>query len=396
MPDPSPAQISSPHSAWRRCLLLCLPALILGAALRITVMMALPQGYYGPDSNSYFDTSSSLWLRHEWELGPKRRWVYPLLLIPAPAIPGETVTTVAVVQHALGLVTVFGIGWIVMHLTRRPTIWVPLVTTMAALWPRMLWYEQEVVAECLLLASIVLAIALAFPVGALRDRRRLFWFLMAAALIVAVKPHGRPIWLALMVSAVLLAGAPWRWGKACWLALAASFAIIFTTGSSKQGPWLLLSSTFPLVDTEHGKWPEYRQMLRPFIEEARTDISQYPWKQDRYKKMLTESGENPTLGPEWHTLLDDKKKTKFLKVCRDLAVDAIIHNPVTYTRMVFQKNRHGPERYQRRPRLLATRFLERPARGQRRPLEAPRRRDEAPLQDGSAGLRGARRRTAPA
>ena len=337
MPESSTAQSPSSRPALRRCLFLCLPALIIGAALRISVMTALPQGYYGPDSNSYFDTTSSLWLKHEWDLGPKRRWVYPLILTVTPALPGPPVTVIAIAQRALGLCTVFGIGWIVMHLTRRPKIWVPLVTILAALWPRMIWYEQEIVAECLLLASIVLAIALAFPVGALRDRRRLFWFLMAAALIVAVKPHGRPIWLGLMISAVLLGGVPWRWGKACWLAVGVSLAVIFTTGSSKQGPWLLLSSAFPLVDTEHGKWPEYRKILRPFIEESRTDLSQYPWRQDRYKKMLTESKEDPTLGPEWQEMLKEKKKTKFLAVCRALAVDAIVHHPFTYSRMVLQK-----------------------------------------------------------
>ena len=254
-------------------------------------------------------------------------------------MPGRTVITIAVVQHAIGLLTVLGIGWIVFHLTRRPNIWVPLVTTIAAVWPRMVWYEQEIVAECLLLASIVLAVALAFPVERMREPKRLFWFLMAAAFIIAVKPHGRPIWLGLMISAVLLAGLPWRWSKACWAAVGVSLIVIFTTGSSKQGPWLLLSSAFPLVDTEHGKWPEYRKILRPFIEESRVDLSQYPWKQDRYKKMLVESGDDQMLGPEWNRLLneDRKNETKFLKVCRDLARDAILHAPFTYARMVLQK-----------------------------------------------------------
>ncbi|MEI9893966.1 MAG: hypothetical protein WDN28_08765 [Chthoniobacter sp.] len=341
MPEPSVAQPSRPLSAWRRCVLLCLPALVLGAILRLSLLTALPEGYYGPDSNSYFGTAASLWLKHKWDLGPKRRWVYPLLLLPTPILPGRNIATIVVVQHTVGLLaTVLGMGWITLNLTRRPMIWVPLVTIMAALWPRMVWYEHEIVAEPVLLASIILAVALAFPVQRLRDPRRLFWFLMAAALIIAVKPHGRPIWLGLMISAVLLAGVPWRWGKsawgkACWGALAASVLIILSTGSSRQGPWLLLSSSLPLVDPDHGKWPEYRQILKPHIEEARVDLSQYPWRQDRYKKMLNEPKERAVLGQEWQDLLADKKK--YLQVCRDLAVDAIIHAPFTYSRMVLQK-----------------------------------------------------------
>jgi hypothetical protein len=318
--------------------LLCLPALILGAILRLSLITALPEGYFGPDSNSYFDTTAALWLEHKWELGPKRRWVYPLLLIATPILPGRNVATIAVAQHILGLfVTVLGMGWITLNLTRRPAIWVPFVTIVAAIWPRMIWYEHEIIAEPVLLASIIFAMALAFPVQRLREPKRLFWFLVAAAFIIAIKPHGRPIWLGLMISAVLLAGWPWRWSKPCWAAIGISVVVILTTGSSKQGPWLLLSSTLPLVDPDHGKWPEYRAILRPYIEESRTDISQYPWRQDRYKKMLVKPVEATQLGPEWETMLKEKKKTKFLRVCGDLAGDAILHSPFTYARMVLQK-----------------------------------------------------------
>jgi hypothetical protein len=338
MPEPSAAPELRSPSAWRRCVLLCLPALVLGAILRLSLITALPEGYYGPDSNSYFDTTSSLWLKHRWDLGPKRRWVYPVLLIAAPVLPGHTVVTVAVLQHVLGLVvTVLGMGWITLNLTRRPAIWVPFVTILAALWPRMVWYEHEIVAEPLLLASIILAVALAFPVQRLRDPKRLFWFLVAATLIIAIKPHGRPIWLGLMISAVLFAGFPWRWSKGCWAAVAVSVAVIFTTGSSRQGPWLLLSSTLPLVNPEQGNWLEYRQILRPHIEEARADLSQYPWKQEHYKKLLVSSKEDMPLGPEWQALLREKNKTTFLRICGDLARDAILHAPFTYARMVLQK-----------------------------------------------------------
>ncbi|MDR3404398.1 MAG: hypothetical protein P4L99_18000 [Chthoniobacter sp.] len=338
MPEPSAAPASRPPFPWRRLVLLCLPALVLGAILRFSLLTALPEGYYGPDSNSYFDTASSLWLKHEWDLGPKRRWVYPILLIATPLLPGRNIVTIAVIQHTVGLlVTVLGIGWITLNLTRRPTIWVPFVTILGAIWPRMVWYEHEIVAESLLLDSIIFAVAVAFPVQRLREPRRLFWFLMAAAFIIAVKPHGRPIWLGLMICAVLLAGFPWKWSKACWGALALSLVIIFTSGSSKQGPWLLLSSTLPLVNPDQGKWPEYRKILKPFIEESRVDLSQYPWKQDRYKKMLVESKDNPTLGLEWQEMLKERKKTKFLQVCKDLSRDAILHSPFTYARMVLQK-----------------------------------------------------------
>jgi len=327
--------VAGSRPAWLRCLWLCLPALVLGAALRLSVLFALPEAYYGSDSNSYFQTTAELWNEGDFELRSKRRWIYPLVLLPTPALPGGTLQIIAVAQHALGLATVFGIGWIVLHLTRRPQIWVPLVTTLAALWPRMLWHEHEMIAETLLLFVVVLAVGLTLPEGSLRRRDRLFWFLLATTAIVAVKPHGRPIWLGLMFSAALIAGMPWRWHKKNILAALASVGIMLSSGSSEQGAWLLLSSALPVVKTEGDQWPEYRAALKPSIEEVRADLSQYPWKQGTYKKMLVESKGDRRLGPVWTKLREDRRE--FSKVAKGLAMEGILHAPLTYSYLVLMK-----------------------------------------------------------
>ncbi len=329
----SRASDASTRQAIRQYLLLCLPALIIGAALRITVLMALPDAYYGSDSNSYFKTTASAWIEKKFGFPAKRRWVYPLLLVPTPVLPGPTLQIIAVAQHILGLATVLGIGWVVLHLTAWPKVWVPLVTTLAAIWPRMVWHEHEVIAEVLLLAMVVLAVALAFPAGALRDRRRLFWFLIATTAIVAVKPHGRPIWLGLMLAAMLIAGLPWRWGKKNVITAVASVVVMLSAGSSSQGEWLLLSSTLPLVKTEGTKWAEYRQILQPHIEEARVDLSQYAWMQSKYKKMLSRGKED--LGPEWARLFANPEK--FSRVARDLAFEGIRAAPLDFIRLTLIK-----------------------------------------------------------
>jgi hypothetical protein len=327
--------VAGSRPAWLRCLWLCLPALVLGAAMRLSVMVALPEAYYGSDSNSYFQTTAKLWSDGDFELGAKRRWIYPLVLVPTPALPGRTLQWIAAAQHALGLLTVFGIGWVVLQLTRRPQIWVPLITSLAALWPRMLWHEHEVIAETLLLFTVVLAVGLALPAGSLRRRDRLFWFLLATTAIVAVKPHGRPIWLGLMFSAVLIAGLPWRWDRRNIVAALASVGIMLSSGSSEQGAWLLLSSALPVVKTEGEKWPEYRAALKPYVEEARADLAQYPWQQGRYKKMLVESKGDKRLGPAWSQLRQDRKE--FSKVAKGLAVEGILHAPLTYSYLVLMK-----------------------------------------------------------
>ncbi len=320
---------------FRQCLWLCLPALALGLVLRITFLVSLPEGFYGADSNSYFETADHLWNRGKWDMGPKRRGLYPLFVLANTITPGSAAQSTVVLQHAMGLAAVLGIGWITAHFTRRPKIWVPLVTVVVACLPQPLWYEHELIADKMLADAVVLAISLALPVSRLKTRDGLFLFLLGAATVLAVKPHGRPFWLGLMIGAVFLAGNPLRWGLRNYAGVAFSLLLIATTGSSKQSSWLFLSSTLPLVNTQSGQWPEYRQALRPLVEATRTNPVDYPWEQGKYKKILNHADDPAWTGPEWPALLRDDEK--FSKVAKSLAVEGVKNHPVTFGRMVLHK-----------------------------------------------------------
>jgi hypothetical protein len=83
-----------------------------------------------------------------------------LLLVAAPPIPFcTTVQVVAFVQHLAGLAMIFGVGWIAGHFVRRPNIWVPIIAFLPAIWPRMLYYEHEMICETLLLGVFIAAVA---------------------------------------------------------------------------------------------------------------------------------------------------------------------------------------------------------------------------------------------
>ena len=305
--------IATPHATstrrsavpFQRVLLLCVPALIIGLVLRVAFLIAIPEIYYGADSNSYFAAAWKLWTHGDISLNPKRRFFYPILLMFTPLLPGSPAIAVSIIQHLLGLAIIAGIGWIVAQMTRLPNLWVPLVTCLAAVWPRMLWYEHEMIADVWLLAAFVAAVALAVPCDSLKDPRRLFWFLIAAAAVVAIKPHGRPIWLGLMVVCLAMAGNPLKWGKKNLAMVAFAILIIFTSGSGEQGSWLLLNSTLPFVQTEGEPYSEYRAILKPFVEEARGDLENYADNQAHYKKGL--GAQNSMMGDEWIALWKNLK-----------------------------------------------------------------------------------------
>ena len=321
--------------SWKQCLWLCLPALIIGAVLRVSLIVAIPEGYYGPDTNSYLHTARTFWEHHEVAITAKRRWVYPIALAVVPAFPGRTVAIVPVVHHLLGLVTIVAVGWVTANLVRRPRIWVPAVTILTAVWPRTMWYEHEILAEALFLAAFAWTVALVFPLGALRDQRRLMWFLLGTALTVATKPAGKPLWIGLLIAALFLAGNPLRWARKNWIVLGVSVLMFFTVGASKQANWLLLSSAFPLVKTEGKKWEVYRKALQADVEETRANLDQYAWLQSKYKKTISREGDESPYGPDWGALV--KKEREFSKVARALAVEAILHSPVAYGELVLRK-----------------------------------------------------------
>lgn len=326
---------SAPRISLTKCLWLCLPALLIGAILRLSLIAAVPEAYYGADSNSYFGTTKELILKGKFKLESKRRYLYPLMLIPTPFVPASTMPqVVAILQHAVGLGVIFGIGWVTANVVRRPALWVPPVTVLAAIWPRMLWYEHEVIAEAMMLAAFVWAVALGVPVGVLHHRKRLFWFLFAALIMIAIKPHGRPFWLALVLVAALVTRNPFTWGWKSYAVLALSAVVLLTGGSGSQGSWLFLNSSLPFVKTE-GKYPEYRAILRPWIEKARADLPNYAFRQSQYKKMLSSHDPNGPLGPEWAALAKDDEK--YSKVAGGFAKEAVLSNPVGYANLVFMK-----------------------------------------------------------
>ena len=322
--------------SFRRCLWLCLPALILGAVLRISLLTAIPEAFYGSDSNSYFETARDLYLKGDFRLPPKRRYLYPLLLIAAPVVPFcNTAQVVAAVQHTAGLAMILGIGWIAGHLVRRPALWVPPVTLCAAVWPRMLYYEHEMIGECLLLGIFLATVALAAPPGGLASQRRLIWFLLLAVLIVAVKPAGRPLWLGLFLAAMILTRRPLAWPRWVFLTGPAVAVISLTSGGDGQGPWLFLSSTLPLVETEGEPYARERALIRPAIEAARADLPNYAFTQQIYKKWLSKKQENPELGREYAALV--KNPARFSKVANTLGRQAILAHPWPYARLVAEK-----------------------------------------------------------
>ena len=331
----------------KRCLLLSLPALLLGLWLRAQILIATPEAMLVADTNSYWDSVSRLWNDGKFDIPEKRRWLYPLALMAAPALPGNTPQAVALSQHALGLLAIVGVGWIAGQLTHWKIFVVPLATLLFAASPRGLTYEHQIIADSAMTNAFILAAALALPLRGI-SQARLAWTLALCAIVIALKPHGKPLALPLLLAAACGAGVPWRWHWGNWLLGIACAALFASSGSSRQGGWLLLSSTLPFVRETGDPFPQYRAALAPVIAEARALGDAYPWQQYRYKKLLADSDSYDDIaagksfaeaGPEWNPLT--RRKDEFRQVTSILAREAVLSSPVKWLHFTFLKTARG-------------------------------------------------------
>lgn len=349
--EKSPAAGAVSGFGFRECLMLCLPALIVGLLFRAWQMILLPQALLDGDSGSFFKTSFLFWDHFEFYLDSKRRWLYPIFLWMLPPVPlFSPANLVAFLQHAAGLVSIFAAGWIAGNVLKFRSVFVPPFTTVYALWPDIVAMEHSAMAESFATGGVIIATALIFPLSTLR--RRLFLLLLTLFLVLATKAIMRPYWGLLML-ATLFYAPPWTWQWKHWIPTVGCLVILAIPGNKTQASWLLLSSTLPFVKIEGERWRPYRAELAPWIESARAAGSQYPWAQDHLKSALKTRGK---IGPEWDKLLADK--SKFATAVKSLAFEAILTHPIDFVRLVIAKTGKALGEGTYSGQILPQRFIE--------------------------------------
>ena len=147
------------HPTLRDVLLWALPAMIFGTVLRVLLTSCLPYAFWGADSRSYFSFAHRLLADHVFSLDEKRRYLYPILLVPVAALPGPPLRWLAVLQHALGVATIWPAAYVVRKCFVCWRLWIIPVTVLFTALPILLWYEHELLGENLFFASLMWAFA---------------------------------------------------------------------------------------------------------------------------------------------------------------------------------------------------------------------------------------------
>ena len=285
--------------ATREFLAWCLPALLIGFALRLTLTIQLPYAYFHDDTPDFLTTPYE-WLGwHNFEIHGKKTFLVPVLYTLMFALPIPAAITIPIVQHAMGLGLILMVGGLCRLWFETWKIWIVPLTILAAINPFLLWYEHTLMAETTFVCATVL-VALA---GTLYTRRATWWrfALLAVALVVVAgaRPEGKLLFGFGLFLAVLV-----HWRK--WAALAVRVAILATIAlfvhrstKSSQAGLLLYTSVARLTPPDLKCAPGFEPYIAPvrnYLQSYWDEHPRFPRVRDRkaisaaVKRYLSERG----------------------------------------------------------------------------------------------------------
>jgi hypothetical protein len=321
------------HPLLRDALLWAIPALVVGAALRVLFLSYSPYAYWGSDSRSYFGFTNGVWTEFYFSINEKRRYLYPIFMLPISLLPGSALRATAWIQAGLGVLTILPFAYIVRRIfVGWKGLIVPLTVLYAGL-PVYIWYEHELIADTILFDGVVWMLAgwMAWVSQADRARaaRLWWWFFVPLAIIALTKPSVKFFWPGILFALVVVgAWRVLRWKH--WAALGALFVVGLTVGDEDQGAWLLMNTAFPFVQLETPLHAPYKAEIRDWVLQKRARIDFYAEEDYEVQKYFRGPGNDPAR-PLWRKLAKDKAKLS--RVYRDIALEAIRARPDLFVKI---------------------------------------------------------------
>lgn len=262
--------------ATREFLLWCLPALLIGLALRIALTIQMPWAFFHDDAADFLTTPDKLLNLHELHIHGKKTFLVPILFT-IPFLTGvPALITIPLFQHFIGLCVVILVGLLCRLWFARWRVFIVPLTVLAAINPFYLWYEHTIMAETIFLFCTLLVV-LAGALYCQEQTRGRFIFLCAALFLEAgARPEGK---LLFGFGLFLLALLHWRSWRKYWPRLAAMLALAITTHfltRTSQAGLLLYTSVARLTPGNMKSAPGFEPYIAPIRKEL-----QRRWEDER-------------------------------------------------------------------------------------------------------------------
>ncbi len=328
------------ESFLRQAALWSLPALAMGAFLRIALLSYAPYAFWESDSNSYFGFAHQLFYHGDFSIDSKRRYLYPIFVGLLNVLPGSVMGWLALTQHLLGLAATVALGYVVRGTCAAWRWWIVPVTLIYAGLPIVIWFEHAALGETLFISALTLAFGgwvawLRAPRDEPAFSRKWWLFFVPFAVALLTKSAGRFIWPGFAAALFLFAARRhFRRTQTLWLTVL--FLLSLTAGSGSQGSWMLAASSFPLIRTDAPGYEKYKAEIAPLVREKRANLDTFYAHDDDTKKLVRDP-ETAKDMPNWQSLAKGQNRQAKLKMYRTLALDGILHAPQLMSYISLQR-----------------------------------------------------------
>ena len=260
----------------RELLIWCAPALLLGAALRIALMMQMPNGFLHDDSPDFLQTADRLLHEGEFDIHGKKTFLTPVVFTIPFLIRAAALTAIPAFHHLLGLGLVVVIGSLCRLWFKHWKWFIVPLTLLTATNPFLLWYEHTLMAETLFVFCTAL-VALAGTLYALDQSWRRFAFLGGALFLDAgARPEGKLLFGFALLLLVLLPFREWRSILPRFAVMAALAVVTHLMTKTSQAGLLLYTSVARFTPSELRCAPGFDPFIAPIRKELQERWSKWP------------------------------------------------------------------------------------------------------------------------
>ncbi|MBX7157325.1 MAG: hypothetical protein K1X66_02935 [Verrucomicrobiae bacterium] len=314
------------------------------ALFKIWLIIQVPICTFHNDSHTYLRTAKMFWADWHISIHPKRSFLYPVLLTLLASLPVRLSLTIICLQQAI---TLF-IPLIAVRLLKEWTsFWrwlaLPLVLFLG-LNVTLLFYGHDMIAEAFYVTAFWFFLWKLWRFIFEPSTKHYEGLLWVAFLCLSLRPDGK-VTVLIAGSALFLFGWSWLKTVSCRsksflrILLPAIACVGLWIGTSKhvtQQGWLFYSSVFPLTDLDSKLQQDYKKELRPLVEFWRANLKDYPENQGVIQWQLV-NPKGKSIGPLWDKLRSKGQNSKLHEVCRQLAVEAVLHHPMGFMKLLVYK-----------------------------------------------------------
>jgi hypothetical protein len=247
----------------------CVPGVLLGLLLRAWLTVAMPYGYYHPDTHDFMTTAFYLKVHHHFTVHGKTTFLTPVLYTIAFLFRIPAMIVIPFAQHLRGLLLILMVGALGrLWFTFWRWLIIPL-TVLAALQPAMIFWEHTLMSESGFVFCAV-ALALAGTCYALWPSWWTFGGVLAAMFFVAAaRPEGNLL-LATGVLLPLFTQLP-QWRPAALQSGAAVLLMLLMLSITKtsHSGLLLYASLVHLTPDNPRTAPGLGPYIRPLRDQTR-------------------------------------------------------------------------------------------------------------------------------